>query len=116
MKPEGQFMTKMTSFQYVEFYDVPRCIALRYRDKLFLLQSAFDESLDDYPSSYSIYILPDLVKDSLLRGTWEFLSTTKMTCIGQIRIDQVVFDPSKRKELDAAILDGFMVDHEQGTK
>jgi hypothetical protein len=61
MKPEGQFMTKMTSFQYVEFYDVPRCIALRYRDKLFLLQSAFDESLDDYPSSYSIYILPDSV-------------------------------------------------------
>jgi hypothetical protein len=109
-------MTKMTSFQYVEFYDVPRCIALRYRDTLFLLQSAFDEKLDDYPSSYSIYTLPDSVKDSLLRGSWEFLSTTEMNCIGQIRIDQVVFDPSKRKELDASILDSFVADHEQRTE
>jgi len=39
----------------VEFYDVPRCIALRYGKRLFLLQSAFDEGLDDYESSYSIY-------------------------------------------------------------
>jgi len=116
VKPEGQFMTKMTSFQYVEFYDVPRCIALLYRNRLFLLQSAFDENLDDYPSSYSIYILPDSVKDSLRRGSWEFLRNAQMTCIGQIRIDQVVFDPSKRKELDASILDSFVVDHEQRSK
>lgn len=41
-------MNEMTPFRYVEFYDVPRCIALNYRDKLFLLQSAFDESVDVY--------------------------------------------------------------------
>jgi len=109
-------MAKMTSFQYVEFYDVPRCIALHYRGRLFLLQSAFDENLDDYPSSYSIYILPDSVKASLRSGEWEFLRDTKMTCVGQIRIDQVVFDATKRKELDASILDSFAADHEQGTK
>jgi hypothetical protein len=108
-------MAKMISFQYVEFYDVPRCIALPYRERIFLLQSAFDESLDDYPSSYSIYVLPDSVKDSLRRGSWEFLRNTPMTCIGQIRIDKVVFDPSKRKELDASILDSFVVDQEQRT-
>jgi hypothetical protein len=102
-------MDKMTSFQYVEFYDVPRCIVLPYKERLFLLQSAFDENLDDYPSSYSIYILPDSVNDSLRRGSWDFLRKTEMTCIGQIQIDQVVFDPTRRKELDASILDSFVV-------
>ena len=61
-------MANMISFQYVDFYDVPRCIALPYRERLFLLQSAFDENLDDYPSNYSIYVLPDSVKDSLAGG------------------------------------------------
>jgi hypothetical protein len=95
----------MTPFQYVEFYDVPRCIALRYRGKLFLLQSAFDEELDDYPASYSIYVLPESVRDSLTRGSWEFLSNIPITCIGHVQINDVVFDSSKRKELDASFLD-----------
>ena len=106
-------MATMTPFQYIEFYDVPRCIALLYRDKVFLLQSAFDENLDDYPSSYSIYVLSDSVRDFLGRGSWEFLRNTQATYVGQIRIDHVVFDPTKRKEIDAAILDSFLSNQEQ---
>jgi hypothetical protein len=101
-------MAKMTPFQYVEFYDVPRCIAFRYREMLLLLQSAFDEILDDYPSSYSIYVLPEWVEDSLRDGSWAFLSNTPITCIGNIQIGQVTFDPSKRKELDASFLDSLV--------
>ena len=108
MKSEAQSPAKMAAFQHVEFYDVPRCIALRYRERLFLLQSAFDETLDDYPSSYSIYFVPESVEPSLRRGSWEFLRNTRMTRIGEVPIDRVVFDPSKRKELDATVLDGFV--------
>jgi len=79
-------MAKMTPFRYVEFYDVPRCIALRYRERLFLLQSAFNEGLDDYPTSYSVYALPESVEDSLKNSSWEFLSDTPMTCLGHVRI------------------------------
>jgi hypothetical protein len=100
-------MTQMTPFQYVEFYDVPRFIVLRYRGKLFLLQSAFDDDLDEYPDSYSVYVLPEWAKDSVRKGSWEFLSNTQMTCIGHIQVKDVVFDPTKRKELDASILDSF---------
>jgi hypothetical protein len=102
----------MTPFQYVEFYDVPRCITLRYRKRLYLLQSAFDESLDDYPATYSIYVLPESVEDSLKKGSWEFLSTMQITCIGQVQISEVRFDSSKRKELDASFLDRFITNQE----
>ncbi len=47
----------MVPFRYVDYYDVPRTIALRYKGKLFLLQSAFDDKLDEYPDNYSVYEL-----------------------------------------------------------
>jgi hypothetical protein len=107
-------MAEMTPFRYVEFYDVPRCLTLRYKERLFLLQSAFDENIDDYPTSYSIYVLPESAEDSLRRGSWEFLANTPMTCIGHVQIDDVVFERSKRTKLDASFLDGFVPGQEQG--
>ena len=109
-------MVEMMPFQYVEFYDVPRCITLRYREKLLLLQSAFDENLDDYPTSYSVYVLPESVQDALQKSSWKFLDDTPMTCIGRVQVAQVAFDPSKRKELDASLLDGLLAEHERITK
>ena len=51
------FMAEMTPFTYGGFYDVPRCISLRYRGRRFLLQSAFDDDLDEYPTDYSVYLV-----------------------------------------------------------
>jgi hypothetical protein len=34
-----------------------------------------------------------------------------MACIGKIPIDQVKFDPRKRSELDASVLDNFVAGH-----
>jgi hypothetical protein len=107
-----KFMAKMTPFRYVEFYDVPRCIALRHGKRLFLLQSAFDEALDDYETSYSIYVLPESAEGSLKKGLWEFVGKTPMTCIGDVKVRDVVFDSSKRKELDASFLDDLITDEE----
>lgn len=102
-------MAEMTPFTYGGFYDVPRCLTLHYRGSRFLLQSAFDEDLDDYPAEYSVYVVPESTYDSGAVCSPEFLSKTPMACIGQIVIDQVVFDATKRKELDASILDPFVV-------
>jgi hypothetical protein len=99
----------MTAFKYVEFYDVPRLIAVRHRGKLLLLQSAFNHELDDYPTSYAVYLLPESVIDSLENGSWEFLASAAMTFLGQIPIDRVLFDPSKRKELDGSVLDDLVL-------
>jgi hypothetical protein len=79
-------MPKMISFCYVDFYDVPRSITLRYRGKLFLIQSAFDEELDDYPSNYSVYKLPESLGDSLNHAFFELLAKTPLTCRVRQRI------------------------------
>jgi len=100
-------LCEMTPFSYGWYWDVPRCIALRYKGKHFLLQSAFDEDLDDYPSDYSVYVVPEPADDSLPVCSPEFLGKTPMSCVGQIPIDQVTFDSTKRKELDASILNRF---------
>jgi hypothetical protein len=97
----------MVPFRYREFQDVPRCIAVRYRERLFLLQSVFDDQLDEYPDSYSVCVLPESVEDSLNGSSWEFFANTPVSSIGQIRIDSVRFDPSKRHALDPACLDSI---------
>jgi hypothetical protein len=105
----GNLKAEMVPFRYVDFYDVPRCIVVRCQGRLFLLQSAFNCELDEYPDSYSVYALPELVEDSLKGSSWEFLESIPMNCIGQIRIDRVRFDPSKRKALDPSCLDDLVL-------
>lgn len=100
-------MDMMVPFRFVDFHDVPRTIAVRHRGKLFLLQSAFDEKLDDYPDIYSVYILPESVEESLARSSWEFLETTALNCIGKVRVQSVTFDVSKSRALDPSFLDGL---------
>ncbi len=109
-------MAQMTPFRYGGFYDVPRYISLRYRGRRFVLQSPFDEDLDEYPSEYSVYIVPESADDSQPVCPPEFFLNTPTACIGHIQIDQVTFDPSNRKELDASILDSLIADQEPRTQ
>jgi hypothetical protein len=99
-------MSKMTPFEYGGFYDVPRCISVRYSGVHFLLQSWFDEVTDEYPSVYLVYKVSALA-EPLPPCSPEFLKIG-MTCIGEIPIEQIVFDPTRRKEIDALILDQFL--------
>jgi hypothetical protein len=99
-------MPEMTPFKYGGFYDVPRCISLEYRGFRFLLQSWFDEEIDEYPDMYAVSIVPPLA-DVFPPCSPEFLSVP-MTHIGYLPIADVVFDESKRKGLDASVLDRFL--------
>jgi len=98
----------MVPFRYVDFYDVPRAIVLRYRGKLLLLDSPFDDDLDEYPDSYSVYELPESAETSLAKGTWLFLENARSACMGQIPVNAVRFDSTKRKALDPSILDQIL--------
>jgi hypothetical protein len=109
MASANRINANMVPFQYVEFYDVPRTLALRYKGKLLLLQSAFDHIQDEYPADYTVYLLPESVEGQLASGSWKFLSgETHLEALGQIPIKNVRFDPSSRKEIDASILDQFI--------
>jgi len=101
----------MVPFRYVEFYDVPRLITLRYRGKLLLLQSAFSDTLDEYPNVYSVYELPESTEPllaGLAAGSWRFLEQTVLASIGEISISAVKFDSTKRKTMDLSILDALL--------
>src|SRR5215468_840736 len=97
----------MVPFRYGEFYDVPRLIALLYRGKVLLLQSAFGEALDEYPEVYSVYELPESTAP-LLDGSWRFLANTESTLLGEIPVKAVTFDSTKRKTLDPAVLNPLL--------
>jgi hypothetical protein len=95
----------MVPFRYAGFYDVPRCIAVRHRGKLLLLESVFDEKIDDYSTHYSVYVLPDSVQDSIEKSSWKYFVPTGASPIGQISVASVKFDASKRLTLDPSCLD-----------
>jgi len=101
-------MAKMTRFQFGGFYDVPRHLTLRCLDKMFYLKSEFNEELDDYESTYSVYEIDESVADSAQSGSWDFRKNTQMTYIGDIQIADVRFDPRKHEELDATCLDALI--------
>jgi hypothetical protein len=95
----------MVPFRYAEFYDVPRLIVLRHKGKLLLLQSAFNDTLEEYPNVYSVYELPESTEAMLTPESWRFLEQTVLTLIGEIPVSAVRFDSTKRKTLDPSILD-----------
>jgi hypothetical protein len=105
-------MAQMTPFKYGSFWDVPRYILLRYRGKLLLLLSEFDEGLDEYPDDYLVHLLPETDGDSLPPLTLSVLTETPRTQIGSIVIKDVVFDPTRRQELDASCLDDLLDGYE----
>ena len=98
----------MVSFQYVDFYDVPRTLVVSYKGELFLLQSAFDKARDEYTNEYTVYRLPKSVATQLSSGSWRFLQEILPNALGEIPIKSVQFDSSKRSKLDARILDKFI--------
>ena len=105
-------MARMIPFKYAGFFDVPRYIVLNYRDRVLLLRSEFDDKRDDYEANYTVFVLPESVDDSMREGNWGFYNKTPMTEIGQIPVCTVVFDQSKRAELDASCLDDLITKHE----
>ena len=104
---ERATISKMIPFRYIEFYDVPRGIVLRYRGKLLLLQSAFNEDLDDYPDTYSVYELPESVELAGC-GSWHFLENKELDRIGEIPVKALRFDSTKRKTLEPSVLDDLL--------
>jgi len=88
--------------RYREFWDVPRSFLVRFRGRLFLFESLFDDALDDYPPRYKVHLMPDLAEDEL-KGSWEHLSRRSVGWLGEVPVQSVKFDPTLRREIHADI-------------
>ena len=97
-------MSTWAPIRYKGFWDVPRIFIVTYQDRVFLFDCPFDEDTEDYPESYQVYTVACL-RDEELAGSWAQLSLKATQYLGEVPINKVRFDPSKRKEIDTAILD-----------
>ena len=102
-------MEEMTPFSYVEFYDVPRLLILVVRNKWILLRSAFNEDLDDYDPDYSVSLLPSSFEPPQKDAHWDFLNE-ELKALGKIPVQDVKFDETKRRTLNATPLDHLVPD------
>lgn len=90
--------------RYRDFWDVPRIFLANYENKLFLFDCPFDDEIEDYPRHYKVYVLPDLAEE-VLAGSWAELYTSATQYLGEVPIENVRFDATKRREIDSAVLE-----------
>ncbi len=98
---------RATPIKYLGFYDVPRNFIVRYRNQTLLFDCTFHDALDDYPDEYQVYVLPPM-NDEELPKDWTTLPPRALAYLGKVPLDRVLFDPSKRKSIDSAILDDLI--------
>jgi hypothetical protein len=101
-------MNHPAPIRYQDFWDVPRIFLVSYQGKCFLFDCAFDEVIEDYPDSYRVYVIPDPSEEELA-GSWDKLHAKATHYCGDVSIEKVRFDPSKRSEVDTSILDELTV-------
>ena len=101
-------MSQRIPIIYRGFWDVPRIFLARHGGQTFLFDCAFDEKLDDYPDSYKVFLMPELQDDELPHD-WTTLLPRALSYLGEVAVNAVQFDPSNRKEIDAAILQQLAV-------
>lgn len=105
-------MSAMVPFKYGGFWDVPRDLVLRYRDRSFRLHSYFDDDLDEYPDIYEIDELSNVDESAVLSAKWDLLRDATVIHLGSIPIQRVTFDERKRELIDASFLDHWIDSHE----
>ncbi|NZA25920.1 hypothetical protein H0E84_05945 [Luteimonas sp. SJ-92] len=91
--------TPITIVAYRDFYDVPRLIlACDQNANFWILDSAFDESVDEYSSSFEVFFVGhDPSIESLTLDYWP--SRPRALSVGNIAVDQIKFDATRRKDL-----------------
>jgi hypothetical protein len=100
-------VNEMTPIKYMGFYDVPLIFITRYRGVTYLFDCPFDEEREDDSDSYKVYLLPDL-RDEELPKDWTTLNTRAIRYLGEMPVARVGFDPSRRKSIDASIIDDLI--------
>ena len=83
---------------YRDFYDVPRLVVVEWRADLYLLDSPFDEALDDYADIFPVYRLPPDARGAVAEDSWAALPPLGEV-VGQISVGDVRFDSTRRKAM-----------------
>src|SRR6476620_2403528 len=89
---------------YREFYNVPRMFVVSYHGQQYLFYGTFDDSADEYPDVYQVYVLPGLAHHEL-SGSWDRLSERAERHLGEVLVKSVEFDESRRLAIDPRVIE-----------
>jgi hypothetical protein len=84
-------------FEYRDFYDLPRAIAIKVGTYLVFLDSPFLEQKDEYSDEYFVYVLPS---DTDLRGDWRTMALSQARLVGRVPVKSIRFSEDRRSRLD----------------
>jgi hypothetical protein len=97
-------MKEWTPIKYRGFHDVPRIFLATHGQVTYLFSCPFDDELDDYPSVYRVYVMPNL-SAAELETNWELLFEKARSFIAEIPVASVQFDTTRRKEMKSSVFD-----------
>ena len=97
----------MSPIRYHDFWDVPRAFIATDSAGTYMFECPFDDQLDDYPEFYEVFAMPSL-SDELLSGSWADLSRHALGRLGRVRVCDVRFDASRRREVDLDCIRQFL--------
>lgn len=98
-------MTNWVPIAYRGYWDVPQIFSARHNGLLFLFDCAFSEELDDY----TIFLLAPDVHEENLPTDWTTFAGSATRQLGTVRVSDVRFDPTRRKQVDASVLETLLV-------
>jgi hypothetical protein len=78
-------------------------IVVRIGDQIYLLDAPFIPDLDEYRSSYRVYLL-DGESEVDLTASWEGLSRHG-SLVGEVPVAKVALDASRRSFIDPSFID-----------
>jgi hypothetical protein len=90
--------------RYRDFWDVPRIFLAQDGAQSYLFDCNFDEATGDYPDTYKVYTIPTITDESLPKD-WDLLLPMVTAYLGEIPLQRVQFDASRRRFIDPTILD-----------
>jgi len=91
------------AFEYRDFWDVPRLILCTVDGTAILLDSEFDDSLEEYAPHYKVYALPP-EPDPDSSAPCAGLPPSRTMYLGSVPVSEIEFDPSKRNEIEVSPL------------
>jgi hypothetical protein len=97
-------MSPKTRILYSGFYDAPLAFTTRHKGVCFLFWREFDETLDEYEDVYRVFVLPQIT-DREIKKSWQSLRSRATSALGQVGLNELRFDATKRREVDTRILD-----------
>lgn len=95
-------VTENLPIVYRGFYDIPRAFATVYEGRIYLFDCPFDDEIDDYPETYSVFVLGPYADGWAERLDWAVIPKG-LKPVGAIPTVEVRFDPTRRHYVDAAV-------------